>query len=101
MILQKKLRNFVMRLRKLFNAYIRKILPIPIVEIEVSPKDSYVYRITTYASVLKEQGVWSGVEKRLMKNKRIKTFDGWWFKEGDIFYKQGIIQFEKPSHVQV
>lgn len=85
-----------MRLRKLFNDYIRKILPIPIVQIEVSPKDSYIYRITTYSSVLNERGVWSGVEKRLYKNKKIKSFDGWWFKEGDTFYKQGVITFARP-----
>ena len=82
----------------MFNAYIRKILPIPIVNIEISPKNNYVYRITTYASVLDEQGVWCCCEKRLCKNKKIKSFNGWWFKEGDTFYKQGVIEFENPSH---
>ena len=77
----------------MFNNYIKKILPIPITDIQISPKDNYVYYITTYSSVLNERGVCSCLEKRLKRNKKIENFDGWWFKDGDTFYKQAIITF--------
>lgn len=80
----------------MFNEYIRKILPIPIIKIEIS-KDGYKYRITTYSSVINERGTIDIINKRINKNKKIKIFNGWQFKDNDYNYKQAIIEFNKPS----
>ena len=82
----------------MFNDYIRKILPIPITEIE-SNKDGYKYRITTYSSVINESGVTDIIKNRIKTNKKIKLFDGWYLKNDDYNYKQAIIEFVKPSKV--
>ena len=76
----------------MYNDYLRKILPIPIVDIEVK---GYKYRITTYSSVIDESGVKATVTKRLKNNKRIKSFGEWWFKSDDRYYKQLIVEFER------
>ena len=78
----------------MFNDYIKKILPIPITEIEVSP-DGYKYRITTHSSVISEYGVSDLINRRINKNKRIKSFDGWYLKENDFTKKQAVIEFCK------
>lgn len=77
----------------MFNEYIRKILPIPITKIEHSD-DGYKYRLTVYSSIINENGVTDMIKKRL-KNKRIKSFDGWYFKPDNINYKQAIIEFKR------
>ena len=79
----------------MFNKYLAKILPIPIVNIEVSKTDGYKYRVTTYASVINEYGVEKQVASRLGKNKRVKSFDGWYMKDNEPFYKQAIVEFVK------
>ena len=79
----------------MFNKYLAKILPIPIVNIEVNKTDGYKYRVTTYASVINEYGVEKQVASRLGKNKRIKSFDGWYMKDNEPFYKQAIVEFVK------
>ena len=80
----------------MFNDYIRKILPIPITQIEVS-QDGYKYRITTYSSVINEPNVVDIIKKRIKNNKKVKFIDGWYFKNNDYNYKQAIIEFKKPS----
>lgn len=77
----------------MFDKYLAKILPIPIVDIEVSKKDGYKYRITTYSSVLNEIGTKERVAIRLKNNKRIKSFDGWYMKDKEPFFKQMIVEF--------
>ena len=79
----------------MFDKYLQKILPIPIVNIEVSKTDGYKYRITTYASVLNEYGVEKLVANRLRGNKRVKSFDGWYMKDNEPFFKQAIVEFVK------
>lgn len=78
----------------MFNAYLKKILPIPIVKIEVND-DGYKYRVTSYASVIDEYGAAETIRKRIIKNKRIKSFNGWYYKKDDTYYKQAIIEFVK------
>lgn len=78
----------------MFNEYLKKLLPIPIIGIEVS-KDGYSYRITTYSRVIEERGVEKMVEGRIIKNKRIKKFYGWFLKPHEPFYKQAVITFQK------
>ena len=80
----------------MFNDYIRKILPIPITQIEVS-QDGYKYRVTTYSSVINESFITDIIKKRIKNNKKIKSFDGWYLKNNDYNYKQAIIEFVKPS----
>lgn len=80
----------------MFNDYIRKILPIPITQIEVS-KDGYKYRVTTYSSVINEPNVVDIIKKRIKNNKKVKFIDGWYLKNNDYNYKQAIIEFVKPS----
>ena len=79
----------------MFDKYLAKILPIPIVNIEVSKTDDYKYRITTYASVINEYGVEKQVVNRLGQNKRIKSFDGWYMKDNEPYFRQAIVEFVK------
>lgn len=78
----------------MFTEYLRKILPIPIVRIEVN-EDGYKYRITTYASVIDERQTDKAIRTRIIKNKRIKSFSGWFYKDNDVYYKQAVIEFVK------
>ena len=80
----------------MFDKYLEKILPIPIVDIEVSKTDGYKYRVTTYSSIINEYGTEKRVASRLEKNKRIKSFDGWYMKDKEPFFKQMIVEFKKP-----
>ena len=77
----------------MFNEYLKKVLPIPIINIEISQKNNYLYRITTYSSIINEWGTTKSIEQRVRKNKRIKSISGWFFKEGDTYYKQAIVEF--------
>lgn len=77
----------------MFDRYLEKILPIPLVDVEVSKNDGYKYRITTYASVIDETGIKNKVDMRLKNNKRIKSFDGWYFKDNDPYLRQMIVEF--------
>lgn len=79
----------------MYNAYLKSILPVPIVDIEVSPKNNYVYRITALSSLVDESK--NLIEKRLRKNKRIKSIGTWFFKEHDFFYKQLVIEFNREG----
>ena len=76
----------------MFNEYLKKVLPIPIKEIKAS-KDGYKYLITTYSSVVNDMS--KIIEQRVRKNKRIKSISDWFFKEGDTFYKQAVVEFVK------
>lgn len=76
----------------MFNEYIKKILPIPIVMIENS-KDGYKYRITTYSSVIREYGCENQIKKRISKNKRIKSISCWLNKPDNAYFSQAIIEF--------
>ena len=79
----------------MFNEYLRKILPIPIVEIEISQKDNYLYRITTYATVIDESGTIDAIKRRIKSNKKIKSIGDWFFKDKDTSFKQAIVEFVK------
>ena len=78
----------------MFNEYIKKILPIPIIEIQVN-KDGYKYLITTYSSVINEYGCKDSINKRINKCKRIKSISYWWNKPNNSYYKQAIIEMNK------
>lgn len=80
----------------MFNEYIKKILPIPIVMIE-SNKDGYKYRITTYSSVISECGCENQIIKRISKNKRIKSISCWLNKPDNAYFSQAIIEFNKKA----
>jgi len=75
----------------MFHGYIRKVLPIPIVEIKAS-EDGYKYLITTYSSAIDEYGAKNDILKRVKQNKRMKSIDGWWFKENNTYYKEAILE---------
>ena len=79
----------------MFDKYLEKILPIPLVNVEVSKTDGYKYRITTYASVLDEYGIKDRIIMRLKNNKRIKDFDGWFLMADAPYLRQAIIEFKK------
>jgi len=79
----------------MFNEYLKKILPIPITKIKPS-KDGYKYLIYTYASVLnQDRGVQLQLVKRVHNNKRIKTFDGWYYDDKNLNEKYALIEFNK------
>lgn len=81
----------------MFNAYIKKIMPIPITEIQ-SSKDGYRHFVFTYASILdKDIGLQLRIVKRMHNNKRIKTFDGWYYKDNDITQKYALVEFKKDG----
>lgn len=75
----------------MFNEYIRKVLPIPIVKIQAS-KDGYKYLLTTYTKVIDESGAKSDILKRVKKNKRMKNISDWYFNERDAYYKEAILE---------
>ena len=77
----------------MFDVYIKSIMPIPIENIEVSPNNPYFYRITAFASLVNEN--LKSINKRLSNNKKIKSYEGWFVKKDDFFYKQALIEFEK------
>lgn len=80
----------------MFNAYIKAIMPVPIANIEVSEENPYMYRVTVYSSLVDENT--DRINKRLLKNKRIANFSGWFFKRYDFTFKQAYIEFKKtPS----
>ena len=79
----------------MFNAYLKKILPVPITKIQAS-KDGYRYLVFTYSSVLHEdRGIQLQITKRMHNNKRIKIFDGWYYKDNDITQKYALVEFRK------
>lgn len=78
----------------MFHEYIKKILPIPIVEIKAS-EDGYKYLITTYSSVIDEYGCKNDILKRVKKNKRVKSISDWYFKEKNTYYKEAIIEMTR------
>ena len=79
----------------MFNGYIKKILPIPVTEIKAS-KDGYKYLVYTYSSVLEhDRGIQLKITKRVHNNKRIKSFDGWYYKDNDITQKYALMEFKK------
>lgn len=81
----------------MFNAYIKKIMPVPITDIKVS-KDGYKYVISTYTSVLnQDRGLQLRIVKRMHNNKKIKVFDGWYQKDNDITQKEAVVEFENPN----
>ena len=78
----------------MFNEYIRKVLPIPIVEIKAS-KDGYKYLLTTYSSVIDESGAKNDILKRVKNNKRMKNISDWYFKDRDTYYKEAILEMNR------
>lgn len=70
-------------------------MPIPIENIEISPNNNYLYRLTVFSSLVDENK--SIIDKILSKNKRIKTYEGWWLKPQDIVFKQALIEFKREK----
>lgn len=79
----------------MFDAYIRSIMPVPVENIEVSPNNPYLYRITVFSSLVNENK--KTIDKILSKNKKINSYEGWFIKQNDIFFKQALIQFKKEK----
>lgn len=79
----------------MFDAYIRSIMPVPVENIEVSPNNPYLYRITVFSSLVNENK--KTIDKILSKNKKINSYEGWFLKPNDIFFKQALIQFKKEK----
>ena len=79
----------------MFDAYIRSIMPVPVENIEVSPNNPYLYRITVFSSLVNENK--KTIDKILSKNKKINSYEGWFLKPNDIFFKQSLIQFKKEK----
>lgn len=79
----------------MFDKYIKSIMPIPLENIEVSPNNPYLYRITAFASLVDESR--KSIDNRLYKNKRIKSYEGWFLKPNDSFFKQALIEFKKSA----
>ena len=79
----------------MFDKYIQSISPIPIEKIEVSPNNPYLYRITAFASLVNENR--KAIDERFYKNKKINSYEGWFLKKDDIFFKQALIEFKKSS----
>ena len=82
----------------MFNSYISEIMPIPLENIEVSPNNPYMYRITAFASLVNENR--SLIDKILKKNKHVSNYDGWWNKPQDCFFKQALIEFKREKNAQ-
>ena len=57
--------------------------------VEMSDKNNYLYRITTYSSVINEYGTEESVIKR------IKSISHWRNKPDNNYYKQAIIEFAR------
>ena len=79
----------------MFNDYIRKILPIPIIDIKVGKNNNYLYKIVTYSHVADECN--DIVKQRVNKCKKIKSIDGWYFDE-NINNKYAVIEFNKMTN---
>lgn len=82
----------------MFYNYIRKILPIPIIEIKAS-KDGYKYLITTYSSVINEYNCEKIINKRISKNKKIQSISYWRLNPDNNLQKQAVIEFKKKGYV--
>ena len=72
-----------------FVSYLRSIVPMPI---EIMILDGYRYAIKAPSSLVYEDN--RRTEKRLLKNKRIKSFNGWHLCK-DLYYKFAIVEFVK------
>ena len=84
----------------MFNSYIKKILPIPTIKIQ-SSKNGYRYLVSTYASIIdKDIGLQLRIAKYMHNNKRVKIFDGWYYKEDDITQKYALVEFYKNEKGQ-
>ena len=79
----------------MYNAYIKDIMPIPIEKIEISPNNNYMYRITAFSSLVDENK--RTIDKILRRNKRIKSYEGWWLSPHNIIFKQALIEFKKEK----
>ena len=72
-------------------------MPIPITEIKAS-KDGYRYLVYTYSSVLDhDRGIQLKITKRIHNNKRIKTFDGWYYNDKNLNEKYALVEFKKTD----
>lgn len=76
----------------MFDNYIRKILPIPILAIQAS-KDGYKYLVTTHSSVINEHGTEDRIIRRLSGNKRVKSISYWRINPDNDYEKQAVIEF--------
>ena len=79
----------------MYHEYLKKILPIPVKEIQVSPKNNYLYMVTTYASVINEKGTENLIDLIVNKCKKIKKISYWRNKPNDTMYKQAVVEFIK------
>lgn len=77
----------------MFDDYIRSIMPIPVEDIEVSPNNAYLFRVTAFSSLVNENR--KLIDEILYKNKKISSYEGWFLKRGDIYFKQALIEFKK------
>lgn len=78
----------------MYNDYLRALLPIPILDIQISKKNNYFYKIITYSQVADESNI--TVKKRINNCKKIKSFDGWYFTD-DLNKKYAIIEFNRED----
>ena len=72
--------------------YLKSVLPIPILDINVAQNNNYRYKITTYSSVADEPQTRMAVENRVKKCKRMKSIEGWYL-DDDISKKHAVIEF--------
>ena len=72
-----------------FVSYLRAIVPMPI---DIMILDGYRYAIKAPSSLVYEDN--KRTEKRLLKNKRIKSFNGWHLCK-DLYHKFAIVEFAK------
>lgn len=76
---------------KTFKEYLKKIFTFPI-KIEIL--DGYRYKVKAPQTLIFEDG--GRVLKRINKNKRIKSFNGWFLCD-DLYYKFAIVEFVKKD----
>lgn len=78
----------------MFDKYLKKILPIPIIEIKPN-KDGYKYLIRTYSSVINEGETEYIINKIIAKNKKIKSISTWIYNPDNMYQKQAIVEFAR------
>lgn len=77
----------------MFHDYIRSLMPCYVENIEQSKNNPYSYRVTLSQYLLNENR--KVIDKILSKNKRIKSYEGWFcLKNGDKF---ALVEFKKSE----
>ena len=72
-----------------FENYLKSIIPLPV---EIVVLSGYKYVIKAVSKLVDEDR--NRTRKRLEKNKRIKTFEGWHLCK-DLYHKFAVIEFAK------